>query len=303
MFSVGLSIRSQEQNPFFAQVSAYRGRSLRFAALRFAPHSTSSLMLGQQSGRMLVTLQKEGVAQVQQGGRESRIEAGDIFMIDPSRPFFIETGEILTHSVYIEPEALRSLMPECDSLTARAIDGRSGPGALFSGMLDNVFAMSSALDEDMADRIAESLPYVLSAAFSSLKNQVEFSPTRLKQLHRQRIIRCIRDNLRNGDLDARTIAAAVGLSTRYVYELFAEEDESLMKKVWAMRLERCHRDISSPAQQARSIGEVAYYWGFNDVAHFSRAFKRRYGLSPRALRQQLMSPPGTDPRTRQTADS
>lgn len=284
MFAVGLEVRSPDQQPFAAKVSAYRGRNLRFAALRFSPHSTSSLMIGQRSGRLLVTLQKEGVALVQQDGRESRIEAGDIFMIDPSRPFYIETGEILTHSVYIEPEALRSLVPEWDEHTARAINGRSGTGALFSVMLDSVFSLASTLDEDTADRISDSLPYVLSAAMSSLVKDTACSPSRLKQLHRQRILRYIRENLRNGELTAKSIADAVGLSTRYVYELFANEDESLMKKVWAMRLERCKNDISSSVQASRSIGEVAYYWGFNDVAHFSRAFKQRYGLSPRDYR-------------------
>jgi len=284
MFSVGLAVKTQEEGGFQARISAYRGGKLRFAALRFSPHSTSSLMLGQRSDRLLVTLQKEGVALVQQDGRECRVEAGDIFMVDPVRPFFIETGEILTHSLYLERDTLRDLMPDLDNFTARVIDGKQGTGALFGGMLDGIFPLASKLDEGTADRIADSLPYVFSAALAGLDVGQAVSPLRLKQLHKQRILRYMREHLRDGDLNAGSIAAGVNLSTRYVYELFADEAEPLMKRVWSSRLERCRNDLASPSSRSRSIGEIAYHWGFNDVAHFSRAFRQRYGQSPREYR-------------------
>lgn len=286
MFSVGLVVRSEDENPFEATISAYRGRKLRFASLRFSPHSTSSLAVGQRSNRLLVTLQKEGVALVHQDGRECRVEAGDIFMVDPQRQFFIETGEILTHSVYLEPEELRNLVPDFDHYTARVINGRQGPGALFSGLLDGMFRLASVLNEETADRIAESLPYVLTAALSSLTIDQPVPPSRLKQLHKQRILRYMQDNLRDSDLSASSIAAGVGLSTRYVYELFSDEEESLMRRVLRSRLERCRAELAVPMAGGRSIGEIAYYWGFNDVAHFSRAFRKQFGVSPREYRQQ-----------------
>lgn len=293
MFSVGLVVRSEDENPFEAKVSAYRGRNLRFAALRFSPHSTSSLAVGQRSNRLLITLQKEGVALVQQDGRECRVEAGDIFMIDPQRKFFIETGEILTHSVYMEPEVLRNLVPDFEHYTARVVNGRNGTGALFSGMLDGMFDLAPTLNEDVADRIAESLPYVFSAALSSLSPELPLPPSRLKQLHKQRILRYMRDNLRDSDLSASSISAAVNLSTRYVYELFSDEEEPLMRWVWRSRLERCRAELALPTAAGRSIGEIAYFWGFNDVAHFSRSFRKHYGVSPREYRQlQADNQPG-----------
>ena len=35
---------------------------------------------------------------------------------------------------------------------------------------------------------------------------------------------------------------------------------------------------------ARTISEIAFGWGFNDAAHFSRAFRARFGCSPRDVR-------------------
>jgi len=284
LFSVGLAVSSPEEKPFHTQVTAYCGRHLRFAALRFSPHTTSSSHTGQRPSRLLVSLQKEGVALVQQDGRESRIEAGDMFMIDPSRPFCIETGEILTHSVYLEPEALRCVMPEVEGLTARAIKGSEGAGALFRGMVDEMFALVDTLQEETADRISDALPYVLTAALTSLPRGQALVHSKLKMLHKQRILRFARENLRNHELDGKQVAAAVSLSARYVYELFEDEDQPLMKWIWSQRLERCRADLATPALAARSIGEIAYYWGFNDVAHFSRAFRQRFGQAPREFR-------------------
>lgn len=283
LFSVDLAVSSPE-NPFNIEMSAYCGRHLRFAALRFSPHTTSSSHSGQRPPRLLVTLQKEGETVVYQGGRRSRIEAGDMFMIDPSRPFSIESGQILTHSVYLEPQTLRNLVPDVESLTARAIKGNTGAGALFRGMIDEMFSLADTLQEETADRISDALPYVLSAALTSLSPSHGVIPSRLRLMHKQRILRFARENLRNHELDATCVAAAVGLSTRYVYELFEDEDQPLMKWIWSGRLDRCRNDLATPAFASRSISEIAYYWGFNDVAHFSRAFRQRFSQSPREFR-------------------
>lgn len=285
LFSVGLAVSSLQDKPFHTQMTAYCGRNLRFAALRFSPHTTASSHRGQRTSRLLVSLQKDGVALVQQDGRESRIEAGDMFVIDPSRPFSIETGDILTHSIYLEPEALRTVMPEMETVTARAVRCAEGAGAVFRGMADAMFEAADRLDETTADRLADALPHVLCAALSSVAGGIDFTaPSRLRAMHKQRILRFLRENLRNHELDAGMVAAGVGLSTRYVYELFEDEGQPLMRWIWNSRLDRCRADLATPALAARSIGGIAFYWGFNDVAHFSRAFRQRFGQSPREFR-------------------
>lgn len=44
-------------------------------------------------------------------------------------------------------------------------------------------------------------------------------------------------------------------------------------------------DLSSPQHARLSISEICFRWGFNGSAHFSRAFREQYGLSPREFRQ------------------
>lgn len=287
IFAIGLAVKSQSTKPLTAQVSGYFGRNLRFAALKFSPHITASPRTSRSfESRLLVSCHKQGIAMVSQGGRESRVEPGDFFVIDPSKPFHIETSDIHVHSVYLKPGALRQILPQLDSLTARAIRPDSGAASMFTSVLDQLFAMAPSMSEDVADDLSDALPHLLAPALRGLDRSDE-SPSRLKALHRQRITRFVRDNLWDSSLDANTIAKAVNLSPRHVYELFSDGEKTLMKSVWKQRLELCRRDMTEPALKNRSIGEIAYNWGFSNVSHFSRSFKSEFGNSPREFRKNL----------------
>jgi AraC-like DNA-binding protein len=47
--------------------------------------------------------------------------------------------------------------------------------------------------------------------------------------------------------------------------------------------------LLSPRFAGRRIAEVAYEVGFNDLSYFNRSFRRRFGLSPREVRELGMS--------------
>lgn len=288
IFAINLAVSSPPERPLKAEVQGYHGRNLRFASLRFSPHSTASPHAAPlDDSRLLVACHKQGSAIVAQGGRESQIEAGDFFVIDPSKPFHIHTTECHVQSVYIKPHALRRVLPQWEALTARAIHPDCKLANLFTLMLDQLVSLAPSMTEETADDIAEALPHLLAPALRSLESEPEDAPTRLRELHRHRILRYVRDNLWDSQLDANAIARGVQLSARHVYDLFAEKDgETLMKWVWKQRLQLCRRDLEEPTLSARSISEIAYTWGFSNVSHFSRAFKAAYGIGPREFRNQ-----------------
>ncbi len=51
-----------------------------------------------------------------------------------------------------------------------------------------------------------------------------------------------------------------------------------------MRLEKCRAALVDPAQTSRRVSDIAYAWGYTDLAHFSHRFKERFGVSPRDYR-------------------
>ena len=94
--------------------------------------------------------------------------------------------------------------------------------------------------------------------------------------------------LSDPELSLEQVAAADGISTRSLQKLFASANQSFSTYLRSRRLERCRLDLSSPICASLSISEICFRWGFNGSAHFSRAFKERYGVSPRAYRRAAL---------------
>lgn len=49
----------------------------------------------------------------------------------------------------------------------------------------------------------------------------------------------------------------------------------------------CAGHLQALRSAGRPVGEIAYGRGFSDAAHFSRAFRERFGCSPREWRQRI----------------
>ena len=285
-FALGLAVEPISDEPLSARVTAYCGRRLRFAELEFSPHRTFSRPAqDHEPGRLIISAHKQGSAVVSQSGRSSTIDAGQMFVLDPSQPFSIETSAIRVHSIYLQADSVRAVLPHLDDITARPIELRSGPGLIFASMMDQMFSLAPELDDCTADSLADALPHMLTTALDRADVGSGEARSRLTLIHQQRIQQFAREHLRDPKLDAGMIATGVGLSVRRVYELFEPGSMSLMRWVWSERLERCRRDLSAPSLRGRPVGAIAYSWGFSDLCHFSRTFKHRFGVSPRQWRK------------------
>jgi AraC-like DNA-binding protein len=98
--------------------------------------------------------------------------------------------------------------------------------------------------------------------------------------------------LRDPALSVEGIAAQLRLSPSTLHCAWAGEACSIAEWVWAQRLDSAQRDLCNPSQRGRSVSEIAFAWGFNDAAHFSRAFRARFGCAPRDLRLRPHPLPG-----------
>jgi AraC-like DNA-binding protein len=95
----------------------------------------------------------------------------------------------------------------------------------------------------------------------------------------------VQRSLGDPNLSPSNVAERVGISTRYLHQLFAERGPSFGRWVLAQRLERCHRDLSDPARSHLTVSDLAHRHGFRDPSYFARAFRARNGYSPREFRR------------------
>ncbi len=85
---------------------------------------------------------------------------------------------------------------------------------------------------------------------------------------RVQIKRYIEANLRNPELSVRSVAAAFGISPRYLHIMFSRDVETVSDYVLRRRLEECGRQLADALWRQRTITEIAFGWGFNNATHF-----------------------------------
>jgi AraC-like DNA-binding protein len=96
---------------------------------------------------------------------------------------------------------------------------------------------------------------------------------------RIRATQAIERRLLDPTLTPHEIAAATGASRSTLYRAFADYG-GVQRRVQALRLDRARDVLRRRTGRHPTISEVAYQHGFASEAHFSRAFRGRFGHSP-----------------------
>ncbi|HUO43375.1 MAG TPA: helix-turn-helix domain-containing protein [Burkholderiales bacterium] len=276
---------------FNAKLRLYELERLRFAVVSGTPHTNVSLPNAQNDVFVLI-VPIEGLAAVKQDGREARFDPGVFGFCSLGRPYTIDAdSEFRRVLIHVPGRELREIFPACNYITATAISMENAAGTLFRDMVHSLSRNIEKIEQckTAAMAAADTCMNLLRGMLHELPEARDNGPSRLEFYHKERIRNHVKTNLRSS-LSVESIARAVELSPRYVHSLFSNEPVSLMKWVWTERLDRCRHDLGLASLSSRSVSEIAYTWGFNDPAHFSRTFRSHFGTSPTKYRQQALQP-------------
>jgi AraC-like DNA-binding protein len=234
---------------------------------------------------LLAVLQLEGSGIVRQDGRSATLAVGDFCLFDSVRPYPLHFDGGFRQLVLQFPRAaLRERLGRIERYVALAVRSATPAGALTAAYLGALAdERCRGLDAPMQERIAATTLDLLATSLAGVEERgAERGTRRAAALARAKMLALAR--LGDAGLGPAAIAGALGLAPRSLHRLFAGEGTSFMRWVLDQRLAACHRDLADPRQAGRSISDVALGHGFSDLAHFSRAFRRRYGTAPRDVR-------------------
>ncbi|MQA08237.1 MAG: helix-turn-helix domain-containing protein [Pseudonocardiaceae bacterium] len=97
--------------------------------------------------------------------------------------------------------------------------------------------------------------------------------------------RYIRQHVDDPQLTGSTVAQALGWSLRQVQLALRNAGTSPRELIMEERLKAARERLRNPAYRNLTIGELAAQLGFSTAGNFSTAFRRRFGVRPRDLRQ------------------
>lgn len=230
---------------------------------------------------LFLIFQKEGKSTIVQEDRASELATGDFFIADASVPSeFVYGGwrssQVSFHLPREEMVARLGkacvggreicrhdpLVPALTSVFTRLIDAKAGSAAL-----------------------GEALVNILCAYFHAQAHGAESASS---LLYRRAV-----DRLEARACDASfgidSLAADLGVSRRTVQRVFAEHGDGFTSRLQAVRLDRARSRLLGGET---NILTVAYDSGFNDLSHFYRLFRDRFGVAPGQVRALWQQPAG-----------
>ena len=110
------------------------------------------------------------------------------------------------------------------------------------------------------------------------------------------IRRHIDQHLDDPALTPASVAAVHRMSLRSLHLLFEPTGVTFARHVLQRRLQESHATLTSPAHAHRSVTDIAFGWGFNNLATFYSALQRQFGMPPGELRRAAISGNGVPSR-------
>ena len=227
-----------------------------------------------------------GPAVAMQGGQEIPLERGDAIALagsDRGTLTTLRTGRLIT--LEFPHGALFPLLKPPRRGCARRIPSQSPALRLLLGYVRAARTIDSIETSGLPPLAITHLYDLAAMALGATREAEDITSGRGVRAARLQAIKNDLLSRIDHDVALDALAARHRVSERYVRMLFQSDGTSVTEFVREERLKRAHAMLLSPRFAGRKIAEVAYAAGFNDLSYFNRAFRRRFGHSPSAVRE------------------
>ncbi|MDH7799647.1 MULTISPECIES: helix-turn-helix domain-containing protein [unclassified Beijerinckia] len=229
----------------------------------------------------LVSLQVEGQSLIAQDETRFTLDPGEIAIMDSRRPFEMRFEAPVQRLIAIVPSSvLEPRIPWLKRSRTLKIDARA-PYLDMTRQHIRQLVGSDTLPSIEANLLVENLYNLLA-----LSTRAEETGRPDQDVQLENILAFCRSNLFDPRLSPAFVARGFGISLRTLHMRFEKTGQSFGDWIVERRLETCREALSDPRQGNQNISQIAYRAGFNDLSHFCRLFKRRFGVSASAWRNR-----------------
>jgi AraC-like DNA-binding protein len=187
-------------------------------------------------------------------------------------------------SVSISRKNLTHAKQNVEDRPVRRIDGSSLPMRLLKGYIGLLQREGPANDPALRHQTAQHLIDLAALALDPTKESQIQSARGLRGARLAAVRADVLANLSQVSLSVRTVAQRHGITGRYIHRLFEETGQTFGGFVLETRLKRAMQLLTDPARAGMRISDIATETGFGDISTFNRAFRRRFGDTPRGVR-------------------
>jgi AraC-like DNA-binding protein len=209
------------------------------------------------------------------------VQPGELLMCDADRPFLRGFSQGLEELVLKVPRDVFARVTGVEQVARPlVVPFDAGANSFARALARAVGAAARSDDPRPADE--EALLQLVAALTGSDRGD-------LATAYRAAAHAYIDHHLADAALSAPQIAAAVGISTRHLSRVFAEDGPSVPQYVLARRLAAARGLLERPAANAMTVAAVAHRCGFASAAHFSNAFRACFGERASDIRRRAQA--------------
>ena len=232
----------------------------------------------------LITIPARSEVRFSQGGKEIRANPGAFFIERSHEPYdFSHDDPADLWVMKISGDMLGGRIRAPDRFCSLEFDTTNGASGFFTDMVHLIPACYDTMSEETRSTVGRQLADLLALALQADDRVMNSGVSSVRAGHLLRIEGFVRRHLDDPDLGPETVAAGCGISVRYLHEVLRDTNTTLGAWIRDMRLVAAQEDLANPGDR-RSIGEIAWARGFTDQAQFSRAFRARFGMTPKEAR-------------------
>jgi len=225
----------------------------------------------------IVSLIRRGGGELSQLGRTVRLGEGDLAIYDSSAPFDYAL-HASTQLIKVPKRLLESKLANTRDLVAKKIERGDPLTAILGDLISTTLTLE--LSDDVgavaAKRLSNAIVDLLVSVYD-LRRETVSEPSRPLE----KVMRFARANLDSVDLTPDKLATAGAISVRTLNRMFGGLGTTPMRWVWSQRLEASRTSLAQG--QVTSVTEAAFAHGFSELAHFSRSFKKAFGVTPHEI--------------------
>lgn len=249
--------------------------------------------LADGNGDLIFIINQSGSAIAQSCGRDIVMREGDALLMS--------TGEVKVFdrpvhggslSFRIPRSILSSVVADVDDVAMQLIPRETEAVKLLAGyaapLFNDIALATPEFRRTAVNHLHDLIALALGSAHDIIRLGNGVSTARLRTAKAYII-----ENSNRRDLSVGGVAAHAGLTPRNLQRLFEGEGSTFCEFLLWQRLSRAHRMLTEPRLARTQVAAIAYDSGFNDLSYFNRSFKRRYGVRPRDIRNEVDRPAGS----------
>lgn len=258
----------------------------RFVSFRSQPHQINRTTTQARSGdgHLMIGLQLRGVSFIEQGDTRLRLVPGQIAVVDSNKPFNLHFPDVIERRLLLVPRSFLGLDASARNDAPHIIRCEAGAAKVAREALLRLTDVTCDWSDQDCTLMMQALSHLLRAPLD--RRLAPASPSRPTLADIQMEMRA---RLSDENLNPAIIARSFGMSVRSLYRLFAQEQRSFSELLLDLRLDHARTRMEQDASQ--SLTAIALDSGLSDSAHFSRAYRARFGEAPSLTRAKLRSKP------------